>query len=143
MRYLFAGGGTGGHINPALAIARYIKEKQSDAQILFVGSTGGMEERLVPAAGFKLKTVTVSGFRRKLNLKNIRHNISAVRKVFTATAESEKILREFKPDVCIGTGGYVCGPILRKAKKMGIPVLIHESNAFPGVTTKLLSKKAV
>lgn len=140
MKILFAGGGTGGHINPALAIAGYVKEQRPQTEILFVGSKGGMEERLVPLAGYEIRTVTVAGFRRKLNWAGIKHNISAVRKVFAATAQSEKILKEFQPDLCIGTGGYVCGPVLRKAAKMGIPVLVHESNAFPGVTTKMLSK---
>ena len=140
MKILFAGGGTGGHINPALAIAGYVKEQRPDTEILFVGSKGGMEERLVPLAGYSIRTVTVAGFRRKLNWQGIKHNVAAVGKVFAATAQSEKILKEFQPDLCVGTGGYVCGPVLRKAAKMGIPVLVHESNAFPGVTTKMLSK---
>lgn len=142
MRVLFAGGGTAGHINPALAVAGYLHARRPDAQILFVGSKGGMEERLVPQAGFDFRPITVSGFIRKLSWRGLRHNFVAVRQAVTATQESKRILQEFRPDVCVGTGGYVCGPVLRKAKKMGIPMLIHEQNAFPGVTVKMLSKLA-
>ena len=142
MKILFAGGGTAGHINPALAVAGYVRDQKPDTQILFVGSRGGMEERLVPQAGFEFRSVTVSGFIRKLNWKGIRHNVIAVKRAFSATRESGRILEQFRPDVCVGTGGYVSGPVLRKAKKMGIPVLIHEQNAFPGVTTKMLAKLA-
>lgn len=142
MRILFTGGGTAGHINPALAVAGYVRDHERDAEILFVGSKGGMEERLVPQAGFTLKTVPVSGFRRKINVQALKHNLKAIRQVFEASKASEKILSEFKPDICVGTGGYVCGPILRKAKKMGIPVVIHEANAFPGVTIKMLARYA-
>lgn len=142
MKILFAGGGTAGHINPALAVAGYIRKQKPQTEILFVGSKGGMEERLVPQAGFDFCTVTVSGFIRKLSLHGIRHNLMAVKRIFSATAEAKRILQQFKPDVCVGTGGYVSGPVLRKAAKMGIPILIHEQNAFPGVTTKMLSKLA-
>ena len=140
MKILFAGGGTAGHINPALAIAGYVKSQKPNAEILFVGSKGGMEETLVPKAGFPFRSVTVSGFLRKLNWHGITHNLVAVKRIFSATAESKRIIREFQPDICVGTGGYVCGPVLRKAARMGIPVLVHESNAFPGVTTKMLAK---
>ena len=101
-----------------------------------------MEERLVPQAGFDFRSVTVSGFIRKVSWGGIKHNVVAVKRAFSATRESRTILEEFRPDVCVGTGGYVSGPVLRKAKKMGIPVLIHEQNAFPGVTTKMLAKLA-
>lgn len=140
MKALFVGGGTGGHINPALAIAGYLKNREPDAEILYVGAKGGMEERLVPEAGYEMKTITISGFQRKINMKNLIRNAQTVKRLFTSSAESRKILRDFKPDVCIGTGGYVCGPILREAAKMGIPCLVHESNAYPGITTKMLSK---
>lgn len=142
MKILFAGGGTAGHINPALAVAGYVRQQKPQDEILFVGSRGGMEERLVPQAGFDFCTITVSGFIRKLNLHGIRHNLMAVRRIFTATAEAKRILQRFAPDICVGTGGYVSGPVLRKAAKMGIPIIIHEQNAFPGVTTKMLSKLA-
>ncbi len=142
MKLLFSGGGTAGHINPALAIASYFRTKHPDAEILFVGSKGGMEERLVPQAGFAFKAVEVAGFQRKLTIKNIGRNFRAARLVLTASRQARKIIRDFAPDLCIGTGGYVCGPVLRKAGQMGIPILLHEANAFPGVTTKMLCKWA-
>ncbi|MGW8114127.1 undecaprenyldiphospho-muramoylpentapeptide beta-N-acetylglucosaminyltransferase [Caproicibacterium sp. NSD3] len=142
MRILFAGGGTAGHINPALAIAGYLKERQPDAQILYVGAKGGMEERLVPQAGYAFKSVTISGFQRKISWTNFKKNCKTLVHVFTATEESKKIIREFKPDVCVGTGGYVSGPVIREAMKMGVPALIHEQNAYPGVTNKALSRNA-
>lgn len=140
MRALFVGGGTGGHINPALAIAGYLRHREPDVEILYIGAKGGMEERLVPAAGFDFKTITISGFQRKLTPKNLLRNVQTVSRLFSSVAESKKIIREFRPDVCIGTGGYVSGPVLRAAVKLGIPSLLHESNAFPGVTTKMLAK---
>ena len=140
MRILFTGGGTAGHINPALAAAGYFKSKNPDAEILFVGNKGGMEERLVPPAGYPIKTIHISGFQRKLTPKNIVRNVQTVARLATASAESKKIIKAFKPDVCVGTGGYVSGPVIREAAKMGIPCVVHESNAFPGVTIKMLSK---
>lgn len=142
MRILFAGGGTAGHINPALAIAGYIREKEPDAEILYVGAKGGMEERLVPKAGFAFRSITISGFQRKPSWTNLKKNMKTVVRVFTSSREAKKILREFQPDICVGTGGYVSGPVIRDARKLGIPAVIHEQNAFPGVTTKMLSKKA-
>lgn len=142
MRVLMTGGGTAGHINPALAIAATIGEKWPDAEILFVGAKGRMETKLVPAAGYPLKTVDVRGFQRKLNVKNVGRNLSAAVHAVTAGSASARILKEFRPDIAIGTGGYVCGPVLRKAAKMGIPVVVHESNAYPGVTVKMLAKMA-
>jgi UDP-N-acetylglucosamine--N-acetylmuramyl-(pentapeptide) pyrophosphoryl-undecaprenol N-acetylglucosamine transferase len=142
MKVLFAGGGTAGHINPALAIAGYLREKEPDAQILYIGAKGGMEERLVPAAGFAFKSITISGFQRKLTWKNVKKNVKTVVHVFTSSREARKIIREFQPDLCVGTGGYVAGPVIREAIKMGIPSVIHEQNAFPGVTNKMLSKRA-
>ena len=97
---------------------------------------------MVPQAGFEFRSVTVSGFIRKMNWNGIKHNAVAIKRAFSATRESKRILEQFRPDVCVGTGGYVSGPVLRKAKKMGIPVLIHEQNAFPGVTTKMLARLA-
>lgn len=136
------GGGTAGHINPALAIADTIKEKNPDAEILFVGAKGRMETTLVPAAGYPIKTVDVRGFQRRLSLKNIGRNVSAAVHAVMAGGACVRILKEFRPDIAIGTGGYVSGPILRKAAAMGIPVLVHESNAYPGVTVKMLAKVA-
>lgn len=140
MRVLFTGGGTAGHINPALAAAGYLREMNSDAKILFVGNKGGMEERLVPPGGYEMKTITISGFQRKLTPKNIAKNVKTVVRMFTSSSQAREIIKEFKPNVCVGTGGYVCGPVIREAAKMGIPCVVHESNAFPGVTIKMLAK---
>ncbi len=142
MRVLMTGGGTAGHINPALTIADAIKERYEDCEILFVGAEGRMETRLVPAAGYPIQTMKVSGFQRKLTPSAIGHNIRAAWRAVTADAAAAKILKSFRPDIAIGTGGYVCGPILRRAAKMGIPVIVHESNALPGVTVKMLAKYA-
>jgi len=142
MRLIFAGGGTAGHINPALAIASYVKERQPDAEILYIGAKGGMEERLVPQAGFAFKSIVVQGFRRKISFGALKENIVTVKKAISAGREAKKMIQEFQPDICIGTGGYVSGPVLRAAAKMGIPTLIHEQNAYPGVTNKMLSKHA-
>ena len=142
MRLIFAGGGTAGHINPALAIASYVKERQPDAEILYIGAKGGMEERLVPQAGFAFKSIVVQGFRRKISFGALKEHIVTVKKAISAGREAKKMIQEFQPDICIGTGGYVSGPVLRAAAKMGIPTLIHEQNAYPGVTNKMLSKHA-
>ena len=142
MRVLMTGGGTAGHINPALAIAAKIKREVPDAEILFVGVEGRMETRLVPAAGYPIKTMDVRGFQRKLSPAALWSNIGAAYRAVAAGPACRKILKEFRPDIAIGTGGYVCGPVLRQAEKMGIPVVLHESNALPGVTIKMLAKKA-
>ena len=136
MRAVISGGGTAGHINPALSIAKKIREKEPDSEILFVGTPAGMENRLVSREGFPIRHVDVMGFRRKLTPENIKVAWKAFRGVPAAT----KILREFRPDVVIGTGGYVCWPVLRAAASMKIPTLIHEQNAIPGLTTSRLSK---
>ena len=140
MRVLFVCGGTGGHINPALAVAGYLKKQQPNAQILFAGSPLGMEAGLVPKAGFDFAPIKVKGFQRQFSWRNLKNNMMAVVYLTTSGYRSRQILREFRPDVVMGTGGYVSGPLVRQAAKMGIPTLTHEQNAFPGVTTKLLSK---
>ena len=140
MRVLFVCGGTGGHINPALAVAGYLKEKQPDAEILFAGSPLGMEANLVPKAGYAFAPVKVKGFQRQLSWNNIKNNLMALVYLTTSGARSRQIIKEFRPDVVMGTGGYASGPLVRQAAKMGIPTLTHEQNAFPGVTTKLLSR---
>ena len=140
MRVLFACGGTGGHINPAIAIASTLKAKQPDAKILFAGNPNGMEAKLVPQAGFDFAPIIIKGFQRKLTWFNIKYNISSVFYLTTASMRSKKLIEDFRPDLVVGTGGYVSGPILRKAAQMGIRTASHESNAFPGVTTKLLSR---
>lgn len=141
MHILFAGGGTAGHINPALAIAGYIREKHPDAHISYIGTPDKLEARLVPEKGYNFRTIVVAGFQRKLTAKNIARNVSAVRKMFTSSLEAKKILKELSPDVVIGTGGYVSGPVLREAARLGFKTAIHEQNAFPGVTTKMLASK--
>ena len=141
MRILMTGGGTAGHINPALAIAELLKKEYPDAEFLFVGAKGRMETQLVPAAGYPIRTISVRGFQRRLSLKNIGRNILAAVDVVTASAVSARIVKEFKPDLAVGTGGYVCGPVLREAIRAGVPTAVHESNAFPGVTVKMLAKE--
>jgi len=142
MHILFAGGGTAGHINPALAIADYIKERHPSATISYVGTPDKLESKLVPEKGYDFYTIEVAGFQRKLNVKNIKKNIDALSKAVTASAKVRKLLKELKPDVVVGTGGYVSGPVVREAQKLGIKTAIHEQNAFPGVTTKMLAPKA-
>ena len=139
MHILFAGGGTAGHINPALAIAGYVKEMEPDTKISYIGAPNNLEARLVPAKGYDFYTIEVSGFQRKLTPKNIIRNVVAVKKVISASARSRKLLKQLKPDVVVGTGGYVSGPVLREAAKLGIKTAIHEQNAFPGITTKALA----
>lgn len=139
MHILFAGGGTAGHINPALAIAGYIREKHPDAHISYIGTPDKLEAKLVPEKGYNFRTISVSGFQRSLSIEGIVKNVSAVKKAFTASITARKILKELQPDVVIGTGGYVSGPVLREAAKLGIKTAIHEQNAYPGVTTKMLA----
>lgn len=141
MRVLLAGGGTGGHINPALAIASIIKAHEPDSEFLFAGTPNGMEMKLVPQAGYKVEPIKVAGFQRKLTIKNIQRNIKALCYLTTAGHRAKQIIDGFKPDVVIGTGGYVSGPIVMQATKMGIPTLIHEQNAYPGITNKILAKR--
>ena len=141
MKILLAGGGTAGHINPALAIAGYIREKRPDTVFLFIGNKDGMEQRLVPQAGFEIRSITISGFKRSFSPKSVAENLKTVKRTFSSSAEAKKIIREFSPDICIGTGGYVSGPVVREASKLGIPCIIHEQNAYPGVTNKMLAKR--
>ena len=140
-KILFATGGTGGHINPALAVAGYIRENYPKAEILFVGTADRMEAQLVPAAGYDFKTIEIQGFSRELNLGGLRHNIHTVELLLKSEKQAKKIITDFDPDVVIGFGGYVSGPVLSVAARMGIPTAVHEQNAFPGVTNKNLAKK--
>ena len=141
MKVLIACGGTGGHINPGIAIADIIKKKYTDAEFLFAGTPKGMEAKLVPKAGYKLETIKVAGFQRKISLENIGRNAKALAYLVTSGRRAKQIIEGFKPDIAIGTGGYAAGPVIRKAAKMGIPTAIHEQNAYPGVTNRLLSKE--
>ena len=140
-RILIATGGTGGHINPALGTAGYIKEKNPSAEIVFVGTADKMEARLVPEAGYELRTIEISGFWRSFSLSAIKHNVGTLLKLLKSSSQAKKIIKDFMPDLVIGFGGYVSGPVLRMAAKMGIPTAIHEQNAFPGVTNKALAGK--
>lgn len=142
MHVLFAGGGTAGHINPALAIAGYIKEKHPDARISYIGTAKKLEARLVPEKGYEFYTIDVAGFQRRLSIKNIFRNIAAAEKAVSASVNARKLLKRLKPDIVIGTGGYVSGPVVRQAQKLGIKTAVHEQNAYPGVTTKMLAPKA-
>ncbi len=138
MRFLFTCGGTAGHINPAIAVAGRLKEILPESEFLFVGAEGNMEEELVPREGYAIKLISVYSLHRSIAPREILHNMAAAYKLTVSAAQSRKIIEEFKPDVVVGTGGYVCYPVIRMAHKMGIPTLIHESNAVPGLTTKRL-----
>ena len=142
MKILFAGGGTAGHINPALAIADYFKSKHPDAQISYIGTAEKLEAKLVPQKGYDFYTIKVAGFRRSFSPKAIIHNIEAVKLAATSTLSAKKLVKKLNPDIVIGTGGYVSGPVLKAAQSLGYKTAIHEQNAFPGVTTKMLAPKA-
>lgn len=142
LRVLLAGGGTAGHVNPALAVAEIIKERYPDAQFLFAGTPNGLEARLIPQAGYDFAPINVAGFQRKISLKNIKRNAVALKYLALSGKRAKEIIKDFKPNLVVGTGGYVSGPIVRKAAQMGIKTVIHEQNAFPGVTTKILAKHA-
>ena len=137
LKVLLTGGGTGGHINPALAIADIIKMNVPDAQIAFVGTEKGLENRLVPKENYKLYHIEIQGIKRSLSLSNLK----TAYLVLTSPTKAKKIINEYKPDIVIGTGGYVCWPLLKAASSMGIPTMVHESNALPGVAVRQLQNK--
>ena len=137
MKVIIAAAQTGGHINPGIAIANKIKEKNKNARIMFIGTTRGLENDLVPRAGYELKTIDAYGINRKISISNIKNMF----KTLKGFGEAKKIVKDFNPDIVIGTGGFICGPTIMAAKKYKIPTLLHESNAFPGVATKMLAKK--
>ena len=136
MRVLITGGGTGGHVNPALAIANTIKQNDHDAVIAYVGTKRGIENKLVPKAGYPMYYVDVKGIKRSLSPSNIKAAYLAL----TSPIKAKKIIREFKPDIVVGTGGYVSWPVVKAASQMGIPTALHESNAIAGVAVKMLQK---
>ena len=142
MNVAFAAGGTGGHINPALAIADKLKEVFPDTKILFIGSPDGLESKLVKKAGYDFAPVKMAGIQRKLTPHNIKLNFQAVHYYLNAGKRIRKIFDDFKPDLVIGTGGYVTGTVLKTALKCGIKTALHESNSLPGVSTKMLAPKA-
>ncbi len=135
---IISGGGTGGHIYPAIAIANEIKLRYPEAKFLFVGAKGKMEMEKVPQAGYEIKGLWISGIQRKLSLKNLSFPF----KLISSMIKAGSIIRKFKPDIAIGTGGFASGPTLMVANRKGIPTLIQEQNSYPGITNKLLSKKA-
>ena len=137
MRLLLCGGGTAGHITPALVVAEKMKTRFPDTKILFIGRQGGNENEAVKKAGIELKTIDIQGLKRKLTIENVKRLKLAVK----ARKEAERIIEDFKPDVILGTGGYVCWPVISAGKKLNIPTAIHESNAYPGLTTRLLASK--
>lgn len=139
MRLLLACAGTAGHINPALAIANKLREETPDAEFLFVGSGRDLERRLIPGAGYTLRNITITGFARGLRPRDIKHNLGTLKNLSVSGRECREILDEFRPDIVVGTGGYVCYPVIKAAAKRRIPTVIHESNAVPGLTTKMLS----
>lgn len=138
VKILISGGGTGGHIFPAIAIAESIKKSAPETEILFVGAKGRMEMEKVPAAGYPIEALWISGLQRRLTLKNLSFPL----KLISSFIKARKIINSFHPDVVVGTGGYASGPTLKAAASMGIPTVIQEQNSFPGITNKLLSKKA-
>ena len=137
MKVVIAAAGTAGHINPGLAIAKKIQEEQKDSKIMFIGTTRGLENDLVPRAGYELKTIDAYGLSKKISIDNIKNMI----KTLKGFGESKKILKEMKPDIVIGTGGYICGATISAAHRLKIPTVLHESNAFPGKAVKMLAKK--
>ena len=138
MKVVIAAAGTGGHINPGIAIANKIMEEEPNSKIIFIGTGRGLEGDLVPRAGYELKRIDAYGINRKINLDNIKRLYKTIKSV----GQAKKILQEFKPDIVIGTGGYICVAVGQAASKLNIPIVLHESNAFPGVAVKLFSKKA-
>lgn len=137
MRIVLAGGGTAGHIHPALAIAQEVMKREPDSKVLFIGNENSMEETLVKKAGFEIRFIKIQGFNRR----QLHKNITTVKLLFSSIKQAEKILQEFAPDMVVGTGGYVSGPVLFAATKLGLHTCIHEQNAFPGLTTKILSRR--
>lgn len=138
MKVIVSGGGTGGHIYPAISIANAFCKYVDDIEILYVGTKSGPESEIVPDSGYPFEGIEVKGFLRKITIENIKRIYLAWR----ATKDSMRIMNSFKPDIVIGTGGYVCGPVLRAAKKYGAFTAIHEQNSFPGLTNRILAKKA-
>ena len=142
MNVIFTCGGTGGHINPAIAVANIFKERHPDCKILFIGAAGEMEEKLVPMAGYELIGLPSSSLTRGFSWKAIKHNAKGIGYVLDAMKQCKKIIRDFKPDVIVGTGGYASFPALYMGSKMGVPICVHESNAVPGLTTRMTAKYA-
>ncbi len=137
MKVIISAAGTGGHINPGIAIANKIREKDNKSEIIFIGTNRGLENDLIPRAGYELKTIDAYGLKKEFSIQNLKHIISTIR----SRKDVEKIFDEFKPDLVLGTGGYICGPVFNVAVKRKIPTMLHESNAYPGKAVKMFSKK--
>ena len=142
MNVIFTCGGTAGHINPAIAVANILKERHPDVNILFIGASGHMEEKLVPQAGYELACLPGSGLSRSISFSSLKKNVKAMKNVLSAVSQCKKFIRNFKADVVVGTGGYASFPALHAASKLGIPTIVHEANAVPGLTTKMAAKTA-
>lgn len=140
MNVIFTCGGTGGHINPAISVAKLLKERIPDSRILFIGAEDGMENKLVPREGFDLETIKISNFQRKLTPAGIWHNVTTACHMAGSMRKAKRIIRDFAPDVIVGTGGYASYPALHMGAKLGIPTAVHESNAVPGLTTRMVAK---
>lgn len=140
MKFVLTCGGTAGHINPALAVCGRLKELYPDSRFLFLGAEGKMEMELVPRAGYEIRALPITNISRGKSPKAIAHNLKTLWNVHASRVQTRKILKDFQPDAVIGTGGYVCYPVLREAAALGITTLLHESNAVPGLTTRLLEK---
>lgn len=137
MKVIIAAAGTAGHINPGLAIANKIKEENKNAEIIFIGTDRGLENDLIPRSGYELRRINAYGFSKSLSIKNIKNTLKTIK----GFSEAKKIVDEFKPDIVIGTGGYICGAVISAAHKRNIPTMLHESNAYPGLAVRMLSKK--
>ena len=142
LRILITGGGTGGHVFPAIAIADAIKRMQPDTEFLFVGANGKMEMERVPQAGYPIEGLNIAGFQRGFSLSSLQRNLSFPFKLVSSALKAKRIVRRFQPDVVVGTGGYASGPVMRAAQQLGIPTIIQEQNSYAGVTNRLLAKKA-
>lgn len=138
MRVIVAAAGTAGHINPGLAIANKIKEEEANSEIIFIGTDRGLENDLVPRAGYELKTIEAYGLNKKISIENLKKIYATLKE----TKRVRKIIQEFNPDIIVGAGGYICGPVVWAGYKEKVPVVLHESNAFPGKAVKFLAKKA-
>ena len=142
MRVIFTCGGTAGHINPAISVAKLLQARRPDAEILFVGAEDGMENKLVPREGFRLETLKISNYQRKLTPKGIWHNLVTLKNLHGSLKKADRILKEFRPDVIVGTGGYASYPMLKQGARRGVPTAVHEANAMPGLTTRMVADTA-
>ena len=138
MRIVLTGGGTGGHIYPALAVGKQLQQEDPSTELLYIGTNRGLESRIVPEAGIRFEAVEITGFKRKLSADNLK----TVLRFFKGVRRSKELLKAFKPDAVVGTGGYVCGPVMYAASRLGIPTLVHEQNVIPGLTNKFLARYA-